>query len=122
MDTKITFFPGDDIKVDDEEAEEHKKRCETRMDKLRGFAQSPALIANLIPCCVSSIPRWEFARGGQTTREVGSTKPCGVVEGVRRMLSETGCILSGKNEVAEYLVNREVDNESLRLFSATSMM
>ena len=68
-DTVVSFPPVDDLQFADEGGEEHEKRCATRMDKLRNFVHPAAFTRNIPPCCVSSMPRWEFARGIQTSKK-----------------------------------------------------
>ena len=120
--TVVSFRPGDDVLGALDSNEVQKAKCTKRMLQLIEFANDAAFTHGWIVCCVSSIPRWEFATGIQTCiTDVGSGR-FGVSDGLHRMIRETKCIIGGGDSLAGYLSGREIDDDIVRLQTATSMM
>ena len=86
-----------------------------------GFANDAAFTHDCLVFCVSSIPRWEFARGIRTCKTDVGRGRCGGSDGVHRMISETKCIIAGWGHSSGIPVGG-MDEDIARLQTATSTM
>ena len=69
------FWPGDSVEADILESEEYKQVSKSRMEKLRQFLISGEFEESLIKACISSLPRWRYARELSTDPSKKTTDP-----------------------------------------------
>ena len=137
-DVTMTYFPGDDIQAALLQPEEYKKLCGKRLTKVKKFIKSDEHISAIVKSCISSIPRWRFARelqadpkektrcaddGGESDDSdddrfeyISVDKDLrGIARAQGGFLDDARRILKGKHSLAEFVINREPDHTTIRL-------
>ena len=56
------FWPGDQVEADVLASDAYKQISANRMSKLRDFLRCGEFDESLVKACVSSLPRWRYAR------------------------------------------------------------
>ena len=82
------------------------------MEKVLEFARSPKFSKSLLIATITSQPRWRYARalGSEFNAESGVGAP----RAIKGLLKTTRSIIEGKDEFAEFFLNREDDHSDIR--------
>ena len=56
------FWPGDQVEADILASDDYKQVSSSRMSKLRTFLKGEEFEECIVKACVSSLPRWRYAR------------------------------------------------------------
>ena len=57
-----SFWPGDQVETDVLASDDYKQVSANRMSKLRNFLKCEEFDERIVKACVSSLPRWRYAR------------------------------------------------------------
>lgn len=100
--------------------DEYKMRCAKRTRAVVQFSRSEDFFEGILIGSLSSIPRWRYAA---TLEAKGRKASCArTSDALQALLRSTRVILSGKNVLCEFLINRDSSHEVFRLALYSSLM
>ena len=135
----LSFWPGDDVDINTLESEEYRELARTRLGEVRDFVTGGEFQSSIFKASISALPRWRYARelykkprgfpvGNDTSNDTSGSesdgnfdyvsspkKLRGVARAHRGFLDECREIFHGKQDLVEFLENREIDPPILRL-------
>ena len=137
-DVIMPYFPGADVKSALLQGGDYKKLCGERLTNVKKFIKPPEYASGIINACVSSVPRWRFARvhDADPNKKPKNAAPSdetddsdddrfdyvsadqdlrGVARAQRGLLDESIRITKGGDTLSEFLINRESDHGPVRL-------
>ena len=143
-DVTMSYFPGGDIPVSLLASEDYKRKCKTRVDKVKRFFRARNAMAPIMKAILSSIPRWRYVRDlnatpgsksangadGEELRDdfidpdvddakfqSASVSPelRGVARAQRGFVEESRRMFSANDSLVEFFLNRESGSLQLNL-------
>ena len=122
--TYLSWWPGmqDHTRKDDKPDRDKKgKLAKKKSLKTAEFARSEDCVKSFAPCCVSSVPRWVYARALESKSSGDAAKYC-IVEAKHAMFEKTKNIILGGDPLAELLILGEHQPDLLRCMCAKSLL
>ena len=99
---------------------EYLDRCTKRTRSVVNFSKSEEFYENILIGSLSSIPRWRYARA-LADRKAGQGEPR-TTNALSALFESTKTILKGENYTVEHFVNREANQNLIRLSIYASIM
>lgn len=95
-------------------------KCTKRTRSVVKFSQSEECYESILVACLSSIPRWRYARK-LSSKKAEENAPR-TIEALAVLLESTRSIVKGEDPTVEHFINREENHMRIRLSTYASIM
>ena len=121
IDSHLAWWPGMKQEDVDGDLVPNEVIAKKKSVKTREFARSYDLIRNTAVCCISSIPRWIYARALESKSSDPARKYC-VVQAKSAIFESTKSIILGNDPLVEVLIRDEDQPDLLRSLCVKSLL